>query len=145
MKKNLKPIFFIIFFICLATKALSNVTFYEDAVKMYNEKKYDNAKFMFEKTIVFNPKKSNAYLYLAKIYNYKKNPKLEEKNLKTVLLLKPDNEEALLMMMEIAIKKSNYSEVKKLSSTFEKVCIKLCNQNEKIIDALKDIEPNNES
>ena len=44
-------------------------------------------KFKFEKDLVFNPKNENSYLFLAKIFNYKKNNTLEEKNLNTVILL----------------------------------------------------------
>ena len=60
------------------------------------KKKYDLAKFKFEKDIVFNPKNENSYLYLAKIYKFKKDDNQEEKNLNTVILLNPKNEEAIL-------------------------------------------------
>ena len=33
-------------------------------------KNMNDAKFMFERGIVFNPKDSKSYLYLAKIYNH---------------------------------------------------------------------------
>ena len=70
----------------------------------------------------------------------------EEKNLESALLLQPDNEEAILMLMKIGLEKSNYSKVKKLSKTFIEVCIKLCDENKDILDTLSNIEPkNNES
>ena len=101
---------------------------------------------MFERSIVFNPKDSNSYLYLAKIYNIEEDQKKEEKNLEATLLIEPDNEEAILMSMKIALKKSNYSKVKTLSNNFTKVCKKLCNENKDILDSLSNIEPkNNES
>ena len=59
--------------------------------------------------------------------------------------VEPDNEEVLLMLMKIALKKSNYSKVKDLSQTFVKVCNKLCDENNQIQDSLKNIEPKNES
>ena len=101
---------------------------------------------MFERSIVFNPKDSNSYLYLAKIYNVKEDEEKEEKNLEATLLIEPDNEEAILMSMKIALKKSNYSKVKKLSKTFNEICKKLCDENKDILDTLANIEPkNNES
>ena len=101
---------------------------------------------MFERGIVFNPKDSNSYLYLAKIYNQQDDQDKEEKNLNATLLIEPGNEEALLMSMKIALKRSNYSKVKELSKTFSKVCKKLCNENKKIKETLANIEPkNNES
>ena len=76
----------------------------------------------------------------------KKIKKKEEYNLETTLLIEPDNEEAILMLMKIALKKSNYSQVKDLSQTFSKVCDKLCDENNEIQKSLKNIEPeNNES
>ena len=70
----------------------------------------------------------------------------EEKNLETTLLIEPNNEEAILMSMKIALKKSNYSKVKDLSNTFTKVCKELCDENKGILETLANIEPkNNES
>ena len=92
-----------------------------------------------------NPKNANSYLYLAKIYNHEENQRKEELNLETVLLIEPDNEEAILMMMKIAIEKSNYDEVKNLSDTFSKVCKNLCDENQEIKESLKNIDPKNES
>ena len=60
-------------------------------------------------------------------------------------MIDPINEEAILMLMEIGIKKSNYSKVKELSERFTKVCKKLCNENENILQDLKNLEPKNES
>ena len=114
-------------------------------MQMYESEKYDDAKFLFERNIVYNPKDAKTYLYLAKIYNYKEDQRKEEDNLETAILIEPNNEEALLMLMKIALKKSNYSKVKDLSQTFIKVCEKLCDENDQIQDTLKNIEPKNES
>ena len=125
--------------------ANSNENFFEKGLELYNNKKFDDAKFMFERSIVFNPKDSSSYLYLAKIYNQKEDQKKEEKNLDATLLIEPNNEEAILMLMEIGLEKSNYSKVKDLSKTFTQVCKKLCNENKKILETLENIEPKNES
>ena len=112
---------------------------------MYNKEKFEDARFMFERSIVFNPKHSNSYLYLAKIYNQEKDQIKEEKNLEATLLIEPKNEEAILMLMKIALEKSNYSKVKDLSENFIKVCKKLCEENKNILDSLANLEPKNES
>ena len=130
----------------ISNNLFSNENFFNKGIKLYENKKYDDAKFMFEKSIVFNPKDSNSYLYLARIYNIKDDKKKEEKNLQATLLIDPNNEEAILMSMRIALEKSNYSVLKDLSKTFIKVCKKLCNENKKILETLANIEPNdNES
>ena len=49
------------------------------------------------------------------------------------------------MLMQIGIKKSNYSKVKELSERFTKVCKNLCKENKKILQELKNLEPKNES
>jgi Tfp pilus assembly protein PilF len=112
---------------------------------MYQSEKYDDARFLLERNIVFNPKDAKSYLYLAKIYNHEEDQRKEEYNLETALLIEPNNEEVLLMLMKIALKKSNYSKVKDLSQIFVKVCNKLCEENNKILDSLKNLEPKNES
>jgi tetratricopeptide (TPR) repeat protein len=145
MNKTFKTICTICLLIFFFTKTYSNENFFDEALKMYQSKKYDDARFMLERNIVFNPKDAKSYLYLAKIYNHEKNQRKEEYNLETALLIDPNNEEALLMLMKIALKKSNYSKVKDLSQTFIKVCKQLCEENNQIKDSLKNIEPKNES
>ncbi len=139
---NLIIFCFLIFF---QTNSFAKNNFFEDALNLYNKEKYDEARFLFERNIVFNPKDANSYLYLAKIYNHEDNQKKEEFNLETTLLIDPKNEEALLMLMKIALKKSNYDKVNKLSETFDTVCINLCDENKKIQQSLQNIEPKNES
>ena len=124
---------------------LSENNFYSAAKKKYDEKKYDDSKFLFQRNIVFNPKDENSYLYLAKIYSFEENEGEKEKNINTVLLLSPKNEEAIYMLMEIELKKSNYSKVLELTENFTKVCIKLCKNKNLILKSLKNFEPNNES
>ncbi|MDB9826130.1 hypothetical protein OAB97_03080 [Candidatus Pelagibacter sp.] len=119
--------------------------FYEEGKKKYIEKNYEDSKFLFQRSIVFNPKDTNSYLYLAKIFNKEKNKKEEEKNINTALLIDPSNEEALYMLMEIELKKSNYSKVEELIKNFSKVCKILCEKTGSISEALKNLEPKNES
>ena len=130
----------------LSNFSIGEENFFDKGLKLYKDKKYEDAKFMFERSIVFNPKDSNSYLYLAKIYNIEEDKDKEEKNLETTLLIEPNNEEAILMSMKIALEKSNYSKVKDLSNTFTQVCKNLCEENKNILETLANIEPkNNES
>ena len=121
--------------------SFADENFFNKGLKLFEDQKYDDAKFMFEKGIVFNPKDSNSYLYLAKIYNIQEDQSKEEKNLESTLLIEPNNEEAILMSMKMALERSNYSKVKDLSNTFSKVCKKLCDENKEILDTLSNIEP----
>ena len=146
MNKIFKYIAVIYFFLFTINSAFSLENFFDKALKMYQDKEYDDARFLLERNIVFNPKDAKSYLYLAKIYNHEENQRKEEYNLETTLLIEPDNEEALLMLMKIALEKSNYEKVKDLSDKFVKVCKNLCDENKDIQESLKNIEPeNNES
>ena len=146
MNKIFKLTLFFYLIINFINSSFSKENFFDEGLKLYKEKKYEDARFMFERSIVFNPKDSKSYLYLAKIYNIEEDQKKEEKNLEATLLIEPDNEEAILMSMKIALEKSNYKKVKDLSKTFNKVCKKLCNENKSILETLSNIEPkNNES
>ena len=146
MNKKFKFILFFYLVINIFNNSISNENFFNKGLELYKDKKYEDARLMFERSIVFNPKDSNSYLYLAKIYNAEEDQKKEEKNLETVLLIEPNNEEAILMSMKIALTKSNYSKVKDLSKIFIKVCKKLCEENNGILQTLENLEPkNNES
>ena len=143
---KLKQILFLYLIINIFNISNSNENFFNKGLNLFENKKYDDAKFMFERGIVFNPKDSKSYLYLAKIYNIEEDQKKEEKNLEATLLIEPSNEEAILMYMKIALDKSNYSKVKDLLKNFNEVCKKLCNENKNILESLENIEPkNNES
>jgi len=146
MIKTTKKILILYFMINSFNFSLSDENFFNKGLDLFKNEKFEDARFMFERSIVFNPKDSNSYLYLAKIYNHEKDQKKEEKNLETTLLIEPDNEEAILMFMRVALVRSDYSKVKDLSNTFTKICNKLCDENNSILEALKSIEPkNNES
>ena len=145
MKTKIKLVLLFYFTISIFTSAISSENFFEKGLKLFNDKKYEDAKFMFQRSIVFNPKDSNSYLYLAKIYKQQEDQKKEEKNLDATLLIEPNNEEAILMLMKIGLEKSNYSKVKDLSKTFIQVCKNLCKENKDILDTLEIIEPKNES
>ena len=140
-----KLLFVLYFMMNIFNISSANENFFNKGLELFKDKKYEDARFMFERSIVFNPKDSNSYLYLAKIYNQQDDQNKEEKNLQSTLLIKPNNEEAILMMMKIGLQKSNYSKVKDLSKKFSKVCKKLCNENKDILETLKNIEPSNES
>ena len=145
MNKIIKIITLVFFLVVSSNIASSKENFFDEALKMYQDKEYDDARFLLERNIVFNPKDAKSYLYLAKIYNHEENQRKEEYNLDTALLIEPNNEEVILMLMKVALKKSNYSKVKDLSQTFIKVCEKLCDENDEIQKSLKNIEPQNES
>ena len=143
----MKKIISLIFLFCLFFKSEINAkeNFFEEAKKNYDNKKMEISKFLFQRNIVFNPKDAKSYLYLAKIYNYEENENEEVKNLKTTLLLEPNNEEAMHMLINIELKKSNFSEVINLTKKFKLVCSKLCEKTKDIEERLKDIQANQEN
>ena len=145
MIKFYKILVLLVFLFSFSNVSLSKENFFNEGVKLFKEKKYNDAKFLLERNIVFDPKHANSYLYLAKIYKEQDDQKKEEKNLDTALLIDPVNEEAILMLMEIGIIKTNYSKVKELSERFSIICKNLCDKNKKILKDLKNLEPKNES
>ena len=145
MSKFLKIIGLILLTASFNNISFSKENFFDEALELFKKEKYEDARFLFERNIVFNPKDAKSYLYLAKIYNQEEDQRKEEYNLETTLLIEPDNEEALLMLMKIALEKSNYSKVKDLSNTFTKVCKKLCDDNKDVLETLANIEPKNDS
>ena len=120
-------------------------SFFDEAKQKFDQKKYDDSKFLFQRNIVYNPKNAESYLYLAKIYKSEENEKEELKNLNTTLLLDPKNEEAMHLLINYELKKSNYSKVKELKENFSMICQKLCKEINTIEKSLSDIEPKNGS
>ena len=145
MIKKIKLVLIIFLYLSFSNLLLADNKFFKEGEKKYNENKYEESKFLFQRSIVFNPKHHHSYLYLAKIYNHEDNKTEEQKNINTVLLLDPKNEEANYLLMEIELKKSNYSKVKELAENFSTICNKLCNKKSSILESLKNLEPKNES
>ena len=135
----------LLLFLFFNIEGYAKENFFDEAKNKYDEKKLEDSKFLFQRNIVFNPKDAKSYLYLAKIYNSEENEREEIKYLKTTLLLEPDNEEALYMLIDIELKKSNFSEVKKLTKNFEIVCSTLCDKTKNINERLKNIDTKHES
>ena len=128
---------------CISASAADNL--FEKAKKKFEKKDYEKSKFLFQRNIVFNPKHAKSYLYLAKIYLEEENEEKEEKNLNTSLLLDPNDEETIYMLINIKLKKSNFSKVKELTEKFELVCSKLCNKTTSIKTRLNEIEAKDKS
>ena len=145
MYKKIKLILTIFLFINFYNLLLAEENFFDEAKNKFNEKKLEDSKFLFQRNIVFNPKDAKSYMYLAKIYNLEENEVEEEKNLNTTLLLESDNEEAMYMLINIYLKRSNYSKIKELKNDFAIICSNLCDKIKVIDEALKNIEPENES
>ena len=144
MLKYLYLILFAIIITNLNNVSTAKENFFSEAKNMYDKKKIEESKFLFQRNIVFNPKDAQSYLYLAKIYNFEENESEEIKYLKTTLLLEPDNEEALYMLIDIELKKSNFSKVRDLTKNFKIICSTLCDKIQNINERLKNIEAKNE-
>ena len=143
MTKLLKYLFVLIIF--LSSPSLSKENFFDEAKMLYEQGKLEESKFLFQRNIVFNPKDSNSYLYLAKIYEAEANEKEEEKNINSTLLLDPSNENAMYMLIDMKLKKSDYKKVKELTKNFQIICSLLCNKIESIKERLTNIEAKDES
>ena len=143
MNKLIK--YFLLIFMLLTFKSIAEENFFEKATKLFDEGKIDESKFLFQRNIVFNPKDSKSYLYLAKIYENEENETEKEKNLNTTLLLEPDNEEAMYMLIDIKLERSDIEKVNELSQNFEVICEVLCFKMDSIKERLNNIDVNNKS
>ena len=130
MIRNLLIIFFILFLVPNFLNAKS--IYFQDGIVLFNKNKFEEARFKFEQDIVYNPKNELSYLYLSKIFNKKENIFLEEQNLNTVILLNPKNEEAVYSLAKLKLASSDYKKSKELNKKLKSLCIKLCDQNDKL-------------
>ncbi len=123
---------FITIFVLLSNFSLAKNKFFEEGLNLYKVKKYDEAKFKFEQDIVFNPKSEMSYLYLSRIFNNFKEKVLEEQNLHTVILLNPNNEEAIYYLAKLKLDNSDYKKSKELNNKLMTICKKLCEESKKL-------------
>ena len=130
MIRNLLIIFFILFLVPNFLNAKS--IYFQDGIVLFNKNKFEEARFKFEQDIVYNPKNELSYLYLSKIFNKKENIFLEEQNLNTVILLNPKNEEAVYNLAKLKLASSDYKKSKELNKKLKSLCIKLCDQSDKL-------------
>ena len=124
---------------CFSTFAKEN-NFFDQAKKLFEEEKFEESKFLFQRNIVYNPKDAKSYLYLAKIFKKEEDNYEEEKNLNTALLLEPRNEEAMYLLIDIELNRSNFSKAKELKNDFKKICSLLCEKLSSIDSRLKEFE-----
>lgn len=143
MKILIKLIILSFFVLTVSTNA--NEVYFNQGKELFEKQKYEDSKLLFQRSIVFNPKHSKSYLYLAKIYKIEENENEETKNLNTTLLLEPDNEEATYLLIEIELNRSNFSKVKELRDNLKSICSVLCNKLSLINERLDDIEAKNKS
>ena len=122
----------------------SKSNYFDEGKILFEKKEFEKSKIFFEKDIVFNPKSEKSYLYLAKIFNENKNDQEEEINLNNVLLLNPQNDEAIYMLVLLKIKQSDYNEAKELIEKFNLVCISICSKKTEIQNKLDKLTPENE-
>jgi tetratricopeptide (TPR) repeat protein len=140
MKKIILLILITVFTFTISyNSSFAERNYFLEGKKLFENKKYKDAKFIFEKDIVFNPKNENSYLYLAKIFNKENNLILEENNLKTVILLNPKNENAIYYLALLNIKNSNFLKAKELASRLEKVCINRCTSIKNLENKLENL------
>ena len=143
MQKIIK--YFLIIFILFNFQAFAKESFFQEAKILFEEGKIEESKFLFQRNIVFNPKDSKSYLYLAKIFESEENEIEEEKNINTTLLLEPDNEEAMYMLIDMKLEKSDIQMVEELREKFKIICNPLCSKIESIEERLSNIDVNNGS
>ena len=129
MKKILKIAFFIFIF---SNSLYGKTQYLQEGINLFKNKKFEEAKFKFEKDIVYNPKSELSYLYLSKIFKNLDKKNLQEKNLNTVILLNPKNEEALFNLAELKLDSSDYKKSKELNDKLNTICIKFCKESKKL-------------
>ena len=137
----MRHLILILIFFSLSIFARANENnFFNEAKDLFDKKKYDDSKFLFHRNIVYNPKDSESYLYLAKIFKIEDNKRQEEKNIRTTLLLDPKNEEAMYLLIDMELERSNFSKADELSEDFKKICVDMCEKIASIESRLKDFE-----
>ena len=131
----------LMFFLFFQNLYASNSNYFNEGKELFNKKKYEKSKMLFERDLIFNPKSFKSYLYLAKIFHIKENMEEENINLKNALLIDPNNDEALYMLTLLKIKLSDYNKANELIEKFDLVCKTFCNKSEELKSKLDKLKP----
>ena len=134
---------FILYFFLVANGFAAKTNYFDEGRKLFDKKEFKKSKIFFEKDLVFNPKSEKSYLYLAKIFNRNDNDDEQEKNLDNVLLLNPQNDEAIYMLTLLKIKQSDYNYAKELIEKFTLVCESFCSKKAEIQEKFEKLKPEN--
>ena len=125
--------FLFIFVLFFATSiSFAKSEYIKEGIDLYNKNKFEDAKFKFEQDIVFNPKSELSYLYLSKIFNKQDKKSLQEKNLNTVILLNPKNEEAIYNLAKLKLTSSDYNKSRELNNKLKSICSNFCSKSDKL-------------
>ena len=143
MRKNFFIKIFVIYLFLISGGAAIQSNYFEEGIKLYQNKKFDESKILFERDLVFNPKSEKSYLYLAKIFNESNNDEELEVNLNNVLLINPQNDEAIYMLILLKIKQSDYNRAKELIDQFIVICKSFCSKKNEIQEKLRKLSPEN--
>lgn len=133
-------IFKIIFLIFLISNPLfAKNQHLQEGIDLFKSKKFKEAKFKFEKNIVYNPKSELSYLYLSKIFKNLDKKKLQEQNLNTVILLNPKNEEAIFNLAKLKLESSDYKKSRELNERLKSFCKNFCNESKKLKSEIENL------
>ena len=143
MKKNLLIKLFLILLFFNSNVYSKESSYFLEGMKHFNKEEFNKSKIFFERDLVFNPKSEKAYLYLEKIFMKEENTEEEEINLKNVLLLNPQNDEAIYLLTLIMIEKSDYNGAEELINKFYLVCKSFCSKKKEINEKLRKLTPEN--
>ena len=133
-------IFFVYLFLISGVSAKES-NYFKKGIELFQKKEFDKSKILFERDIVFYPKSEKSYLYLAKIFNNYDNDFEQEIKLNSVLLLNPQNDEAIYMLALLKIKQSDYNHAKKLLDKFVLVCKSFCSKKKEIQEKFEKMTP----
>ena len=127
-----KLFYFLLILSFLPNSSFAKPEYLQEGIELFYKKKFEEAKFKFEKDIVFNPKRESSYLYLSKIFNKQDKKNLEEENLNTVLLLNPKNEEALYNLAKLKLTSSDYAKSLEFNKELKSICKNFCSKSDKL-------------
>jgi len=128
----IKKILYTFILLFLSNNLFAKSEYVKDGIDLYNKNKFEDAKFKFEQDIVYNPKSELSYLYLSKIFKKQNKRNLEEKNLNTVMLLNPKNEEAIYNLAKLKLTASDYKKSTELNKKLKLICSEFCVKSDQL-------------
>ena len=115
--------------------SIASVSYYQEALKSFEDDKFELSIKYLEKNIVFNPKSSESYILLGKSYSALENNDKAEKYFKIAYTLIPENVELNYLLGEVSYNLGLIEEYAEYLSNLEILCPGKCDE----IDRLKQL------
>ncbi len=124
----MRQLFTTIFYFFTISFSIASTSFYQEALHSFENDEFELSIKYLEKNIVFNPKSSESYILLGKVYSALENSDKAEKYFKIAYTLIPESIELNFLLGEVSYNLGFIEEYAEYLSNLEILCSGKCSE-----------------